>query len=168
MPVFGGTYIHRTADTVPSLPTPAGWNGSDSSSAGVMPFETRAEYPPIKLTPTCLCRSVQGLCDGHKIFRSLACSTANQSDRCHGNSLIDDRNSVIHAQSAHLSAQDPLPDVSDLVIDLFDSTSQDRSHMQSRRLIPRVMVRTSRFSCSIILLVSCYFQTCNHNLFPLS
>ena len=42
-----------------------------------------------------LCRTVKCIRDRHKILRGLAGSASDQSDRCHGNTLVDDWNTIV-------------------------------------------------------------------------
>ena len=45
-----------------------------------------------KIDPYFICCSIQRFCDRHKIFRTLTCSTTDQSNRSNGNSFIHNRN----------------------------------------------------------------------------
>ena len=65
-----------------------------------------------------LCRTVQGLCNRHKVLRALAGCSADKGDRCHGDPLVDDRDPEI-ALDLFSGRDQVLCECRDLVVDLF-------------------------------------------------
>ena len=91
---LGGANIYRTADTLCLCHCLR--NGADKKllcrshslayQCGISANKVNANF---------LGTFIQCSCDGHKIFRFLTCSSANQSDRCYRNSFIYNRDPVL-------------------------------------------------------------------------
>ncbi len=130
----------------------SGIDSMSMRSAGVMPSETRAEYPPMKLTSTVFAhsssvRAIVTKSDGRfaeappisatgvTLIRLLTIGTPNSA-------------AISSPVFTSLSAR---PSIFSLIFAQVFCTSLS---IQSRRLMPIVMVRTSKFSFSIIWFVS--------------
>ena len=122
------------------------------SSAGVIDFDTSALYPPIKFTPTVLAHS----------SRTTAISAKSSGVRhaAPPTSAIGVTEMRLLTIGIPYKPSISLPVSTSLsafvhILFLMFSLSFSRSPLiQSRREMPIVIVRTSRFSCRIILLVS--------------
>ena len=122
------------------------------SSAVVIAFETRAEYPPIKFTPTLLAHSssvfaISTKSSGHRQAAPpiSAMGVTEILLLTIGIPYID---SISFPVGTRFSA-------SERIFFLMFAQRVARSPLiQSSREIPSVIVRTSRFSCFIISLVS--------------
>ena len=119
-----------------------------SSSLFVIALDTRAEYPPIKFTPTfraalsrvfAIATKSSGLLQAEAPTRAMGVTEILLFTMGMPNSL-----SISSPVDTSLSA------VAVIFWYIFPHSLSRSVSTQSRRLMPRVMVRTSRFSSSII------------------
>ena len=123
-----------------------------SSSAGVIPLHTRAEYPPIKFTPIVFAARSSVLAIDTK---SSVVWHATPPIKAIGVTETRLFTTGIPNSAAILSPVATRSFALVVILLYIFSFMISRSlSIQSRRLIPIVIVRTSRFSCSIILFVS--------------
>ena len=121
-------------------------------SAVVIPLLTRAEYPPIKFTPTALAALSRVLAMDTK---SSGLLQAVPPTRAMG---VTDIRLFTIGMPKSCSISRPVATSSFaravILLYIFWFKASRLLSAQSKRLIPKVIVRTSSFSCSIMLLVS--------------
>ena len=122
------------------------------SSALVIPFDTRAEYPPIKFIPTFLAASSRVFAI---VTKSSGVLHAAAPIKAIGvTEILLFTIGIPNSFSISLPVDTRFSARVVILLYIFSLSLSRSLSMQSNKLIPRVIVLTSRFSFSIISLVS--------------